>query len=138
MAVVVDGARDQFLARAAFAGDERGGVGGGELADELEDLLHRLAAADDAQLVILLFQQRLVGHHLLHVAGGLERCGHDFLELGNVERLQQVIVRAELHGLDGGLGGAVGGHQDDEQLGRRSGGCGGASPGRSCRPCGYP
>ena len=52
--------------------DERGGVRGGELADELEDLLHRLAAPDDAQLVILRLQQRLVGHHLPHVARGLE------------------------------------------------------------------
>ena len=53
VAVMINGAGDQFLAGAALAGDERGGVGGGDLADELEDLLHRLAAADDAQLVIL-------------------------------------------------------------------------------------
>ena len=90
---------------------------GGELADELENLLHRLAAADDAQFVILRFQQRLVGDHLLHVARGLERVGDDLLELGHVERLEQVIVGPELHRLDGGLRGAVGGHQDDQQLG---------------------
>ena len=52
MAVMIDGAGDEFLAGAAFAGDERGGVRLRDLADELEDLLHRLAAADDAHGVI--------------------------------------------------------------------------------------
>ena len=89
----------------------------GHLADELENLLHRLAAADDAQFVILGFEQRLIRHHLLHVARGLERVGDDFLELGRVERLEQIIVGAELHRLDGRLGRAVGGHQNDEELG---------------------
>ena len=40
-----------------------------------------------------------------------------FLELGHVERLEQIIVSAQLHRLDGRLGGAVSGHEDDEQLG---------------------
>ena len=114
---MINRAGDKFLAGAAFAGDERGGVGCGDLADELEHLLHRLAAADDAEFVILGFEQRLVGDDLLHVARGLERVGDDFLELGHVERLEQIIVSAELHRLDGGLRRAVGGHQDDEQLG---------------------
>ena len=55
---------------------------GGDLADELENLLHRPAAADDAEFVILRFQQRLVGDDLFHVARGLERVGDEFLELG--------------------------------------------------------
>ena len=138
VAVMVNGAGDEFLAGAAFAGDERGGVAGGDLADELEDLLHRLAAADDAQFVILGFEQRLVGDDLLHVARGLERVGDDFLELRHVERLEQIIVGAELHRLDGGLRGAVGGHQNDQQLGIGRRGCGGGFPGRSCRPCARP
>ena len=120
VAVMINRAGDEFLAGAAFAGDERGGVGGGNLADEFEHLLHRLAAADDAEFVILRFQQRLIGNDLLHVARGLERVGDDFLELGNVERLEQIIVGAELHRLDGRLRGAVGGHQNHEQLRDRS------------------
>ena len=76
-----------------------------------------LAAADDAQFVILGFEQRLVGDDLLHVARGFERVADNFLELRHVERLEQIIVGAELHRLDGGLRRAVGGHQDDEQLG---------------------
>jgi hypothetical protein len=38
-------------------------------------------------------------------------------QLGDIERLEQVIVRAQLHRFDGGLRRAVSGHQDDEQLG---------------------
>ena len=116
VAVMINRAGDEFLAGAAFTGDERGGVAGGHLADELENLLHRLTAADDAQLVILGFEQGLVRHHLLHVARGLERVGDDFLELQRVERLEQIIVGAELHRLDGRLRRAVGGHQNDEEL----------------------
>jgi hypothetical protein len=54
---------------------------------------------------------------LFHVARGLERVADNFLDLGRVERLEQIIVRAEFHRLDGGLRRAVGGHQNDEQLG---------------------
>ena len=56
VAVMVNRAGDQFLAGAAFAGDQRGGVAAGDLADELENLLHRLAAADDAQFIIFRFE----------------------------------------------------------------------------------
>jgi hypothetical protein len=117
VAVMVNGAGDEFLAGAAFAGDERGGVAGGDLADELEHLLHRAAAADDAEFVILRFEQRLIRDDLFHVARGLECVADEFLDLHRVERLEQIIIRAELHRLDGGLRGAVGGHQDDELLG---------------------
>ncbi len=76
-----------------------------------------LAATDDAEFVIRRFQQRFVGDDLFHVARGLERVADEFLDLHRVERLEQIIIRAELHRLDGGLRRAVGGHQDDEQLG---------------------
>ena len=117
VAVVINGARDQLLAGAAFAADQGGGIRGGELADQLEDLLHRLAAPDNAQLVIFLLQQGLVGDDLPHVAGGLQGVEDDLLQLGHVKRLEQIVVGAQLHRLDGGLRRAVGGHQDDQQLG---------------------
>ena len=110
-------ARDQFLPGPAFAGDERRRVGCGKLPNELENLLHGLASSYDAQFIILLFEQRLVGDHLLHVPGRLERVEDNFLELGNVERFEQVIVGAQLHRLDGRLGRAIGRHQDHEQFG---------------------
>ena len=89
----------------------------GELADELEDALHRFAATDDADVVILGFEQRLVRDDLLHVARGFERAENNLLELGDVERFEEIIVSAELHRFDGRLGRAVSGHHDDRQLG---------------------
>jgi len=48
---------------------------------------------------------------------GFERVRDDVLQLDDIERLQEVIVSAEFHRLDGRLRGAVGGHQNDEELG---------------------
>ena len=117
LAVMIDGAGDEFLAGAAFAGDQGRGVAAGELADDFENVLHGLAAADDAQVVILRFQQRLVRDDLPHVARGLEGVENDLFEAGHVEGFEEVIVSAQFHRLDGGLGGAVGGHHDDHLLG---------------------
>ena len=110
LAVAVNGARDKFFARAAFAGDKRGGIAGGELADGFENLLHCGALADDAEIVIFFFEQRLVRHHFFHRARGGEGVGDEFLELGHVERFEHVIVRAVFHCGDGGLGGAKRSH----------------------------
>ena len=53
---VVDRVGDQFLARARFAADQRGGVGAGHLRDLLEDLPHRTAAADQVREVVAFTQ----------------------------------------------------------------------------------
>jgi len=50
--MLVDAARDELLARAAFAGDEHGRVARSDLADGLQNFLHRLGAADDTFLVV--------------------------------------------------------------------------------------
>ena len=42
LAVVVDGPGDQFLAGAAFAGDQHVDLAGGDLLDQVVDLLHAL------------------------------------------------------------------------------------------------
>ncbi len=44
---LVDRVRDDLLAHPALAGDEDGGVGAGNAADELVDILHRGGTADD-------------------------------------------------------------------------------------------
>ena len=46
-AVVMYGIRDQFLARAALSEEKHIGVTPGHLADEVEDLLHFMAVAQD-------------------------------------------------------------------------------------------
>ena len=45
--MLVDGARDQILADAAFAAEQHGGVGGRDALDEAEHRLHFVAARDD-------------------------------------------------------------------------------------------
>ena len=47
-AVVVDAPGQQFLAGAALAAEQHGGSAGGHLADQLQQLPHRRAGADDA------------------------------------------------------------------------------------------
>ena len=113
-AVLENGARDEFLARAAFAGDENGRAGRRDLADELVDLLHRGRAADDR--LPQLIRSRLGGKRrrlLPDGAGDAERLEKQVLQVRNVERLEHVVVRPQFHRLDRGLRGAVGGHHDD-------------------------
>ena len=117
IAVMINGAGDKFLARAAFTGDQRGRVADGDLADEFENLLHRLAAPDDAQFIIFGFQQRLVGNDLFHIARGLEGVGDDLLDFYRVKRLEQIVIGTEFHRFNGHLRRAIGSHEDDEQLG---------------------
>ena len=69
VAEAVDGVGDEFLAGAAFALDEDGGAGGGDLLDRVEDLVHGGGIADEAlqaevfldlllELEVLLLQSR--------------------------------------------------------------------------------
>ena len=115
-AILKNGAGHQFLTGAAFTGDQRGGIRGGQLTDELKNLLHRSAAADHTQFVVLLLQLRPYGNRLPRIPRRLQRIGHQLFEPRDIEGLEQVIVGAQLHGLDGRLRGAVGGHEDDRKL----------------------
>ena len=76
-----------------------------------------MAAPDDSLVIVLRFQQRLIRNYLAHVARRLERVEHDLFEPGNIERLEQVIVSAQLHRFDGGLGRPVSRHHDDHLFG---------------------
>ena len=86
------------------------------MADHLEHLLHRLAAADNAQVIILRLEQRLTRYNLFHVASRLECVGDDLLDLVHVKRLQQIVICTEFHRLDRGLRRAKCGHHDHRQL----------------------
>ena len=116
-AILENGAGHQFLAGTTFTGDQRGGIRGSQLPDELKDLLHRSAAADHSQFVVLLLQLRAYGNRLPRVPGRLQRIGDQLLESGDIEGLEEVIVGPQFHGLDGRLRGAVGRHEDDRKLG---------------------
>ena len=114
-AVLEDRAGDEFLARAAFAGDEDGRAGRRDLADELVDLLHRGRVADDGLPRLLRVGLGRKRRDLAAMAlRDAERLGEQVLEMRDVERLEDVVVGAELHRLDRRLRRAVGGHHDDD------------------------
>ena len=56
---------------------------------------------------------------MFHVARRLECVGDDFLKLGDIKRLKEIIIGPQFHGLNGSLGSAVSRHQNDEQFGVR-------------------
>ncbi len=112
--IVVEGAGDEFLAGAAFAEDEDGGVGIGDAFDHAEDVLHALAGADDLGEAVFLAEfasEEGVFVDGLGVGEGALNGEFEFLEL---EGFLEVIVGAELHGLDGAFDGAEPGDHDDD------------------------
>ena len=65
---------------------------------------HLLAAADDVRELMGAAERPLQQHVLLPELPLLERVAHLHLQLVDVERLAQVVVGAETHGLDRGVG----------------------------------
>ena len=114
--VEVNGARDQVLAHAAFAGQQHRGARGRHARDNGENFLHGGAPADNvvervtppqffAKLQVLV-PQRAHFKGLLHYR-------HQVIER---KGLQQEIGGARLHGFHRGLDGAESSHDDDGSL----------------------
>ena len=57
--LAVNGLGDKFLAGAALALDQHGGAAGSDLADQVKDLQHGVALADDMLKVVTLFEGAL-------------------------------------------------------------------------------
>ncbi len=115
-AVVIDGPGHQFFAGAAFAANQHGDVLRGDPADGFVNFLHRRAASD--QDVVRGVGRGLGNAHgHVHDAADFTRPAHDLADLGDVQRLDQIIVGAQLHGFDGGVAGAAGGDENHRQLG---------------------
>ena len=94
-------ARQHFLAGAALAGDQHGGVGAGDLLGELDDARHRLVAID----------------HLAPVVGDGREHGRDQVGVG---RQRDVFLGAGMDGVDRGtrvVGDAAGHDRDMDALG---------------------
>ena len=113
-AAKVQGAGHQFLARPAFAGDQDRSARVFETRDQPQDVLNAGGIADDAverglgfgafaEVEIFFDEADLVGHAAQEKAQFIERSKG----LGNV------VVGAQLHGLDGGFDRAVSGHDRD-------------------------
>ena len=91
---LVDGAGDQLLAGAAFAGDENRGGAGGDQLDEAEDLLHFGRGADQGAELSAVAQLAAGGFQFAlgaALAGGVLQ---DIAQAGGIDRLFDEVVGA--------------------------------------------
>ena len=102
VALLVQGAGDQLLARAALAGHQHSGGLGRDLLDEIVDLAHRPGAADQRVATggVLV---NLAAAHLLDGQG----LADDLAQLVLIEGLGDVVLGAELDRLHRRVHGAV-------------------------------
>ena len=120
----VDGLRHELLAGAALPQQEHGGVALGHRADLAHRLLHDLRAPEDAVQPLLPLDLRAQPLVLAPQPVVVERAPHRHRDLGQLEGLRQVVVRALAHGLDRGLERAERGHEDDARRGSAAAGGG--------------
>src|SRR6266540_763797 len=117
VAVLVDGAGDEFLAGACRAADEHGDGRGGDTANLLGNGLHGAAVADDGRLGGAGFAQvHRLGHEPAAAHGGRD----EVEQLVGFEGLHKIFEGAQLDGFDRRFGRAVGGDENDRQPGLRS------------------
>ena len=112
IAVLVEGAGDQLLAGARFTADEHVHRLGSDTANLLVDGLHGGALANQGVPGGAGFaQENGFGHEA--IAG--HRPADQIEQPRHVERLEQIIVRAEFRRLNGRFSSAEGGNEDDGQ-----------------------
>jgi len=109
---VMDGPGHELLPRAAFPGDQHRGVCVGHLLDQGEDLLDRVADADDVLQPALAADQGAKVRVLLADAREFEHPVDELDDLVDAERLRDVVERPHLHRVDGGFDRGVAGHED--------------------------
>ena len=114
-AEIVYGARHQFLARARFAHDQRGGIGARRLRDQLVDHHHGSAAAHQAGMREV---QRLGfgSRGVIRLAPRIQVAAQQLHYSRDLERLADEIAGARGHGLHRGFHRALGRHQHDRDV----------------------
>ena len=121
VAVGVDGSGDEFLARPALAREQHGDVALRDAADGLVHVLHEGAVADDLVAFAGLGRgdalrfPRVRGGGLL--LDGRYGAAGKFLNARNVERFGDVVEGVSLGRFEGGSHRAVGGQDDDRDVG---------------------
>ena len=115
----VDRLGDELLARAALAGHEDARLARPDLGHELEDRLHLGVARHDVTQRVALAQSIAQAARLLNEPRLLHRPLDDGAERLGIERLEEVILRALLHRVDGARDGAERRHDDEDRPGRR-------------------
>ena len=114
-AMLVDGAGDHFLASAAFAGQQDGGVAFTHRIHRLEHLAKRRAIAHQAVELRMLVQLGAHARVVAHDVAKLQGLGHGNVQLVDVERLGNVVIGTVTHRLHGVFYRAVGRHHDHRQ-----------------------
>src|SRR5436309_13996968 len=119
MAVVMDRACHDFLADAALTGDENVAVRRRDLADQAEDLAHRLALTDD-HLLEVVARLELLAQHLAFPGEltVLEEPADLAEDVFQDQRLQNVVVSSSPQCFNGRLDRGVRGYEQYESLRR--------------------
>ena len=99
--------RDDFLARAAFAGDENGNIAGRDALDGAHDGLHGVALENGAAPSETASRKR----------ADFQRALDEVQQAFGIERLFLEMKRAALGGFDGDVEGRMAGQHDDFGLG---------------------
>ncbi len=115
LAALVDGARNDFFAGAALAGDEHARATTGHAPHEVHHGLHLLALADEAAHAEAAGDLGSELAVLVNDGALLEGLFDLRQKLAVLERLLDVVVGAETHGFDGLLRGREGRNHDDLQ-----------------------
>ena len=108
--------RHEPLAGPRFAGQQDRAVGARDRFDHPEDVHHRRAAADDVRELVREAERALEQQVLLSQLPVLDLLAHLHLQQIDVERLAQVVARAEPHRFDGRLGGRERRDHDPEDV----------------------
>ena len=108
--------RDQLLPGARLAQDQHGGLGGRGLLDDLVDRLQLRRFPDDALQLVALADPLAEPRRLAHQPPLLERLLQEDEDRFHVERLHQVVVRAQPHRLDRRLDAGKRGHHHEARL----------------------
>src|SRR5262249_10903186 len=115
-AVVVQSAADQLFASAALAEDQNGDVLAGHAAKALVHLLHGRGTTDYTMPRVRHLRVAENGRYVPK-ASQLQGALPQLTQLVKVDRLEQVLEGAALHGFDSRLRGRVGRDDDDRQSG---------------------
>ena len=105
-AVLVDGARQQFLAGAGLAADEHRGIALRHAGSHFQHVQQHFRSPDDALESVLLVQADAQAAHFLDQFLMLHGAVHHQHQLFVIDRLGDVVVGSGLHGSHGGLHGA--------------------------------
>src|SRR5690606_10224554 len=95
-AVLMNAARDELLAGSAFPRDKHGDIAERDLADRLENLLHRLGTADDPLAEIVAVDHGLRPPGRMQTAPRFQPALGKLLNLAHVKRLHDVVKGAKL------------------------------------------